>query len=300
MNGMPVYLVDSKTGEVLNETTTNEKGEYSFRNISNYIYIIAFKYDKSKYQLTQFKTDGASNEQSSSVIEKGDYAISNEIEINGNSVYNINAGFVEIQKFDLSINKTITKLTTKTNKGTKTKQYNNQQLVKTEINRKEIAGAVVTVEYTIKVTNEGELAGYTNRIMDYLPKNMKFDTKNNSGWNSLAEGILYNDSLTNTLINPGESQEVTLILTKQMTENNTGIIINQAEIGKSSNELDINDIDSVAGNKQSGEDDISGANLIISISTGVTTIIILAIITLIILITVGVIIYKKKRRSIVQ
>ena len=66
-------------------------------------------------------------------------------------------------------------------------------------------------------------------------------------------------------IKPGESKEVKLIVTKQMTENNTGLIRNTAEVVESYNEL---------GLKDENENNSNFADLILSIKTGqvVTTI----------------------------
>ena len=73
-----------------------------------------------------------------------------------------------------------------------------------------------------------------------------------------------------------------------------GTSINTAEINQSSNDLLILDKDSTPGNKQNGEDDISTAELLISISTGeiitYTVLIIFALVT----ITLSIVIIKKK------
>ena len=75
-------------------------------------------------------------------------------------------------------------------------------------------------------------------------------------------------------LEPGQSKEITLILTKQMTENNTGLVNNTAEIAESYNELGLTDVNSTEGNKVDGENDMSSADVIISIKTGevVTTV----------------------------
>ena len=80
--------------------------------------------------------------------------------------------------------------------------------------------------------------------------------------------MLYNTSLANEKILPGESKEVTLVVTKQMTENNTGLITNTAEIVESYNEYGLSDTDSAVANKANGEDDMASADLILSIKTG--------------------------------
>ena len=295
INQMTVNLLNSRTGEIIKTTKTNENGEYNFTNLESDTYMVAFMYDNSTYQLTQYKVDNASESENSDVITKENYAITNEINVNGNSIYNIDAGFCKMQIFDLSLQKTISRVTIKTAKDTKVKEYNDQSLVKVEIHRKQIQNAVVQVEYKIKVTNEGELAGYANRIIDYIPKDMVYSPQNGNDWVLSSNNIIYSDALSNTLINPGESKELILIMTKNMNEENTGITINQAEIDSSSNDYNISDKDSIAGNKKDGEDDISTANIIISISTGVGKIILLTLGILIILTSAGFIVYKNKK-----
>lgn len=74
--------------------------------------------------------------------------------------------------------------------------------------------------------------------------------------------------LSDVKINPGESKEVTLILTKKMTENNLGTTYNTAEIASVSNSENLLDKDSTPNNKQNGEDDFSEADVIVNIKTG--------------------------------
>ena len=69
-------------------------------------------------------------------------------------------------------------------------------------------------------------------------------------------------------MNPGESKELTLVLTKQMTENNMGLVNNLAEIAETTTSLGMEDIDSTPNNKQRGEDDLGSCDLSIGVKTG--------------------------------
>ena len=100
--------------------------------------------------------------------------------------------------------------------------------------------------------------------------------------------------MANTVINPGETKEVTLILTKKMTDNNLGLYHNQAEIYEAYNDLGIDDIDSTPGNKVSTEDDISSADALISVKTGEVVTVTLVSTAIIAGITISAIIIKKK------
>ena len=82
-----------------------------------------------------------------------------------------------------------------------------------------------------------------------------------------------------------------------MNGNNLGTISNSAEIESATNNLKTNDIDSTPRNKKDGEDDISSAEVIVSIGTGTITMIFFGIITLIILIITFIIVYDKKRKE---
>ena len=53
-----------------------------------------------------------------------------------------------------------------------------------------------------------------------------------------------------------------------MTESNTGLVNNTAEIAEAYNTLNVADTDSTPGNRQSGEDDMGSADLIVSVKTG--------------------------------
>ena len=166
----------------------------------------------------------------------------------------------------MQLDKYISKVTVQNNK-TLTNTYENATLVKQEIDAKQVASTMVVVEYTIKVTNKGDVSGYVKKIADYLSKDYKFNSELNKSWYQSGDD-LYCTSLANEEIKPGESKEVKLTVIKEMTENNTGLVNNTAEIVSSYNEFGLKDINSTEGNKVKGENDMGSADLIISIRTG--------------------------------
>ena len=143
--------------------------------------------------------------------------------------------------------------------------------------------------------NAGDVEGYAITIMDYLPTEMTFRSELNSNW-YLINGNLYTKELEKTKIQPGETKEITLVLTKQMSENNVGLINNIAEIYEDYNEYGIADIDSTPNNKINNEDDIGAANVYIAIKTGVQVYmyIILSIINVVLIVIALNIVIKKK------
>ena len=126
---------------------------------------------------------------------------------------------------------------------------------------------------------------------------MSFNSELNSDWYIGQDGNAYNTSLANTIINPGETKEITLVLTKKMTGENTGTVRNTAEIQTSYNEYGIEDANSVTGNKQDGENDMSSADVTILIGPG-RTIIRITGITVGILALITLVIYEIKKRVI--
>ena len=189
------------------------------------------------------------------------------IEVTNNNISNINIGLTQLQEFDLQLDKYVSKIVIQNKAGTTVKEYDNETVAKAEIDAKKINGTTVIVEYKIKVTNAGKVPGYARKIADYIPNDLKFSSELNKDWYQTGNA-LYNASLANEVINAGESKEVTLTLTKAMTENNTGRTNNTAEIAEAYNDLGLSDTNSTPGNKKQGENDMGSADVIISIKTG--------------------------------
>ena len=151
----------------------------------------------------------------------------------------------------------------------------------------------MAIEYKIVVTNEGAVPGYVRKIVDYLPEGVKFNTELNEDWFLSDNGNIYNTSLENTKIEPGESKEVTLIVSHNISK--VEILNNSAEIYEAYNEQGLNDIDSTPGNKVETEDDMSKADVVLSLVTGGTTIMIITLVLgVTVLLAFGV--YEIKRR----
>ena len=147
--------------------------------------------------------------------------------------------------------------------------YNfDNKIAKVEAQNKYVETTTAVVEYTIRITNVGEIAGYAKSIVDYIPVDMTFNSELNPNWFIGKDGNGYTTSLSNTIINPGETKEVSIILTKKLTADNTGTERNVAEIAESYNEYGIEDVASTNLNKKDGEDDMSSSDAVILTSTG--------------------------------
>ena len=121
----------------------------------------------------------------------------------------------------------------------------------------------------MKVTNHGEIPGYAKTIVDYVPSSLKYNSSINKEWYQKGN-YLYSDSLANTIIEPGETKEITLTLTKVMTESNTGLTNNRAEIAEYYNNLGVQDVDILTDEQKETKDEqnISSADILITPSTG--------------------------------
>ena len=206
---------------------------------------------------------------------------------------------VRVRYFDLALRKWVTKAIVYENgieKITETNHtpYDNpEQIVKVDLKNTNINNVEVKFEYSIRVINEGEIAGYAKEVSDYIPEGLKFVQGDNPQWTE-KDGKVVTTALQDTLLQPGEYADVTIVLTWINGENNLGLKTNVAEISKDYNEYGTKDIDSTPNNKVEGEDDIDDAPVILAIRTGETikyTGIAVAVISIV---SVGIAIIRKK------
>ena len=275
-NNTIVTDVDTKLEK---KVTTKSDGTYEFVNIIPGEYLVVFLYDSASYKLTTYQAEGVEEDLNSDAIdinilyegEKRLAGISDVIKITNSNARDIDIGIYETERFDLRLDKYISKITLTTPTiGTRVTNYNEESLAKVEVLARNVNKSNIIVEYKIKVTNQGKVPGYAKKLVDYLPEDAMFMSELNSDWYlSNNNQDVYNASLANEIINPGESKEVTLVLSFNITDKNIGNIVNNnAEIYESYNEQGIEDIDSVPGNKIAEEDDISKADIVLSVVTG--------------------------------
>ena len=284
IEGIEVYAIDIATNSIVKNENgsnyiarTNTAGQYSLENLQKGNYLIVFEYDTKKYSVTEYKKQGVSEENNSDAIgvsktiegiEKN-VAITDSINIE-NNYSNIDLGLIENQNEKIHLKKTVSNITVINKEGTKKYKFNNTELAKVEIASKSLSGSNIVIEYSIEIANQGSTGIYVKNIIDYLPSSLIFTSTMNKEWYK-KDNKLYNSSLSNTLIKSGETKKLKLILTKKMTATNTGLINNKAQIDS---------IYSMEG-KEYTSDEISSADVIISVKTGETLIYILFIVIII-------------------
>ena len=181
--------------------------------------------------------------------------------------------------FNLSIDKKVASVTVNGNETTI-----NGDLAKIEVYRKDFSTAKVEVKYTIKVTNNGELSGKAN-ILEDIPTGMTMSAEKNSGWD-IKETTAIRETKD---LQPGESEEYIVVLDWKNGANNVGMKENTASIISTENEAGYDEKDTA--------DNEDKADVIVAISTGGQTYIVVAGGILLVLIALGCGVYVGNKQS---
>lgn len=277
INGIKVYLINEK-GEIIKDYKTGEEkiattdidGEYQFKNIEKGKYIIIFMYDNTIYDITEYQKNGIVNDRNSDAILKTIVFEGNEkqvgvtdiIEVLDSNLYSIDLGLNQKAKFNMMLEAGINKITIQTNKETKQIPYDMANLAKVEIRASQLNEATIIVEYNLKITNKGDLAGSASQIIASKGSGVVFTSSANKAWYEGNDNNLYLTELSDIILQPGESTISKLILVKQMTTSNTGTIENNFAITKTYNDKGIQET--------TLEDNIDKTTLIVVTSTGTT------------------------------
>lgn len=276
MDSVIVTLINKETGDYAKNaegknltTVTNSNGEYKFENIKEGNYIVLFEFDTNTYTVTTYqKSEIEKNLNSDAIIttisidgNKKIAGITDSINLNTNKE-NIDIGLIENATFDLSLEKNITKVSVINSQGTQEFNYKDGDTAKVDLVAKYINSATVIVTYKFTIKNEGDTVGYVDSLVDNLPSGLEFSSELNKDWYKGSDGQIYTTSLSGIAINPGQTSEIELVLTKNMTENNTGVFTNNAKLEKISN------LENIQEKEEALENNESSAILVISIKTG--------------------------------
>ena len=301
IEGNEVILVNADTSEIVKDDSGAElkavstKDGYKLIGLKPGRYIVVFKYDSDIYEVTQYKEEGVSELLNSKAIE-GKATINgvteivgmtDVIEITTNDINFINMGLIKIGNFDIEINKTINTVKTISTKG-KEQDYKysaGTSLGKIEVAAKNVDGTTVYVEYKIKITNNGDTKGYIEKIIDQIPDGLQFEQSLNKDWYE-ENGKLCNTTVDS--LEAGQSKELSLVLIKNLNNDNLGIINNIAIVNIS------NKNESKDGNLENNE---SNAQLIIGTSTGRIVLNVVVILVLLTIIATGIFIIKKYKKT---
>ena len=271
LKNIKIKLLNAETNEYISETSTDEQGKYEFKDLESGKYIVIFEYNQTTYSVTGYQkaeVESRLNSDARLVTEENKNIVKTDIlQLINSNISNIDIGLIVNPIFDLKLDKYITKVSVQNSRGTEIYEYNKTQLAKVEIPAKVLEGSIVIVEYQIDVTNEGAVPAHVDSIVDYVSPQFEFKSELNTTWYKANDNNLYCIEFANKDVEPGETISSKLVLTKTMTNDNTGLIDNAAEIYETFNEYAFEDIDSIPANRAQ-EDDLSQADIIISIKTG--------------------------------
>jgi len=203
---------------------------------------------------------------------------------------------VYVKYFDLALKKEIVKAIITEDGVTREINAANNKLMKVEINRRKTGSTTVKFVFNITVINEGEIPGYAKEIKDRIPKGLEFIQTDNPDWRKISDDVVVTNALENTLLKPGESASVMIVLKWINGDDNFGVKTNIAEISEDYNENGAKDIDSTPDNYQPNrpyEDDEDEASVLVSISTGTAITYIVLSSTVLAIIGTGVFLIKK-------
>ena len=205
---------------------------------------------------------------------------------------------VRVRYFDLSLRKWVTQVIVIEDGKQKVKdtghyaEQDPEPVVKVEVNKKRLKNTVVKFRYSIRVKNEGEIEGYAKEISDYIPSGLKFNKADNPDWVE-KDGKIVTTKLKDTLLKPGETAEVTVLLTWINGEENMKVMTNTAEISEDYNKYKTPDRDSKPNNKKKGEDDQDDAPVTVTTVSGSAPVYIGIAVTGIAIIAIGGILVKR-------
>ena len=180
---------------------------------------------------------------------------------------------VKVLYFDLALRKWVTQAIVTENGKTTVHETGHhaeddpEEVVKVDLKKRKINSVEIKFRYSIRITNEGEIAGAATEISDYIPSGLKFVQEDNPDWRE-EDGKVVTNQLAGVILQPGESAEVEILLTWINGKENMGVMINTAEISEDYNKYDTPDIDSTPNNKVPGEDDIDDAPVMLAVKTG--------------------------------
>ena len=273
--GLTVYLYNLDTQQFLQNSRgtiitkqTNSDGRYTFEDVPEGRYYVIVEFDTKQYTITDYQKTDVSELTNCDFIQRqaklpnGEkiVGITDTIELNKNTE-NIDIGLIKTKTFDLKMEQFVNKITVTNSKGTKEYNFNDEKFAKIEIHSKQFVGSTVVIEYKIRVTNVGELAGSVNEIVAQIPEQLDFHSELNTDWVKSMSYNLSNVSYRTQEIQPGESIEAKLVLSKTLDDKSAGTYTNISKIEISENSKHIQD--------QNAENDTDSTQVLIGVSTGV-------------------------------
>lgn len=266
------------TTKLVGTTLTDTNGKYIFENVENGNYIITFDYNSERYKVTKYQVGTAKSTENSDAVSKRvtingnteTLGVTDVLTINNIGLTSIDIGIIDTTNYDFSLEKSISEIKVKNEEGTKVYNYEDGNNKRIEIRSKYYKGTVLDITYKFKVKNEGDISGYINKVVDYLPEGVQVVLNSSEGWYIGSDNGLYYTGLVDQEIASGEEREFTLVIRKSLENGESVKLVNGAEIIESTNSQGLLDRDSKENNKVKTEDDYGEITLTVSVATGHT------------------------------
>ncbi len=131
---------------------------------------------------------------------------------------------------------------------------------KIEIVASKLQTEQIQIEYTIRITNTGEIAGNIGKILEEIPKNFLYESSQNTvKWEQEGEYLVCKD-YENVEIGVGESVEIPILLKWQNGSENLGEKVNTVRLENITNTLGYAD--------KTEENNTSSVTTVMSVKTG--------------------------------
>ena len=199
--------------------------------------------------------------------------------------------YYEKQVFNLGIDKWVSSVNVDgINQGARNIN-NKDEMYVVDIHRSKTEIADIRITYKIRVTNKGEIEGTAGEIIEILPAGYSYYQEDNNIYWEERNGTLVTDILTNKIIQPGEYEEVEIVLRWNTGEDNFGEKENLVILSGEQNPAGYEDIDK--------EDNQSSSNMMITVSTGLDRNgrFILNVVLQILIFVAGVLLFMRRRRK---
>ncbi len=227
---------------------------------------MTYEYDYNKYELTLYKKSGvAENVNSDATSAKNSNSAITDMIYLEKDFENIDIGLIRKEKLDFQINKYLSSVKVITGNKEQEYEFDDKEIAKIEIKSRNLKKSKVELHYSVVIENIGNVEGFVEKVVDYLPDGLEFSENDNSNWYLGNDKNVYTKNLDNISLKPGEKRKIELVLVKNMTEENTGFVNNKVELINCYNGTNI---------KENTDNNTSMQSTAILPSTGFTTAII--------------------------
>lgn len=263
-------------------------------------YIVGEKIDKYDEELSEGEEASLNSKDVQAVFEVDESVFSGKenriientasIEPNSNDDNGDNDSTTEkiyVKYFDLKTTKYIKSVKVKNEKKDETKEYGektNNSVIKVDVPKSQVDKSTITVTYSIKVENVGQIPGYATKVVDYLPDG--FEVVNITDW-KVNGNVATCTKLDSTILMPGESTTIDIVCNWKLSEKQIGSRVNEASVTEYENDYGAKDVTPDNNDKE---------EIIAAITTGKGIKIIVPIIIGLVAI-VGVIYVKNRRKE---